>query len=136
MSIDSISTGQAPPGAPLPAAPVARGVALSRAAPSANVSPTPTPAALAPAQPDAATAKTPTKEQVDQALQDVRDAVKPMAQDLQFEIDSDTGKTVVKIIDAATKDVIRQFPSEELLAIAKGLEKFEKLQGMLLQQKA
>lgn len=136
MSIESISTGQAPPGSSVPTAPALRSGAATRAAPGTNISPTPEPAALAPAQPETAAVQAPSKEQVDRALQDVRDAVKPMAQDLQFEIDSDTGKTVVKIIDAATKDVIRQFPSEELLAIAKGLEKFEKLQGMLLQQKA
>jgi hypothetical protein len=37
-------------------------------------------------------------------------------------VDDDTGQLVVKIIDRSTKEVIRQMPSEEMLAIAKTLD--------------
>lgn len=56
-----------------------------------------------------------------------------MARDLLFSIDNDTGKTVVKVVDSVTDKVIRQIPSEELIAIAKALDKF---QGLLLKQEA
>ena len=52
---------------------------------------------------------------------------------LQFSIDHDTGKTIVKVIDSNTKEVIKQIPSEEMIAIAKALDK---LKGLLVQQKA
>lgn len=72
-------------------------------------------------------------EQVQQAMEDVRKAITPVAQDLLFSIDEDTGKTVVKVVDASTDEVIRQIPSEEIISIAKALDK---LQGLLVQQKA
>jgi len=40
---------------------------------------------------------------------------------------------VVRVLDDATKEVIRQIPSEEALEIAKALDK---LQGVLLRQEA
>jgi len=50
-----------------------------------------------------------------------------------FPFDDDTGRTVVKVVDASTDEVIRQIPSEEVLAIAKALDK---LQGVLIKQEA
>ena len=66
-----------------------------------------------------------------QAVDEVRNAIKPVAQDLLFSIDDDSGRTVVKVVDSSTDEVIRQIPSKELLAISKALDK---LQGLLLKQ--
>ena len=52
---------------------------------------------------------------------------------LQFSIDKDTDQVIVKVIDKATKEVIKQIPSEEMVALAKALNK---LQGLLVEQKA
>lgn len=71
--------------------------------------------------------------QIEQAVDEVREALAPVAQNLLFSIDEDTGRTVVKVVDKTTDEVIRQIPSEEILAISKALDK---LQGVLLQQKA
>ncbi|MDO9597682.1 MAG: flagellar protein FlaG [Azoarcus sp.] len=68
-----------------------------------------------------------------QAVDEVRNAIKPVAQDLLFSIDDDSGRTVVKVVDSSTDEVIRQIPSKELLAISKALDK---LQGLLLKQEA
>jgi flagellar protein FlaG len=65
-------------------------------------------------------------------VQEVSEAVKPVAQSLQFTMEKDLGRTVVKVMDTETKEVIRQIPSEEILAIAKALNK---LQGLLVEQK-
>lgn len=81
----------------------------------------------------ASSAQTPSMAELEQALSDVQKVIQPVARDLLFSIDKDSGKTVVKIVDSATDKVIRQFPSEELLAIAKALDKF---QGLLLKQEA
>nr|PZN00638.1 MAG: hypothetical protein DIU74_11210 [Pseudomonadota bacterium] len=40
---------------------------------------------------------------------------------LQFEIDEETGKTIVRIVDKETNEVLRQIPSEEVLAIARAI---------------
>lgn len=72
-------------------------------------------------------------EQVQTALEEVREALAPVARNLQFSLDEDTGRTVIKIIDSSTDEVIRQIPSEEIIAIAKALDK---LQGLLLRQEA
>lgn len=71
-------------------------------------------------------------EQVKQAMEEVRNAIAPVAQDLLFSVDEDTGKTIVKVVDASTDKVIRQIPSEEIITIAKALDK---LQGLLIEQK-
>lgn len=73
------------------------------------------------------------KAQLVDAVKAVNDFVKPINSALEFQLDDDTGKTVVKVIDTATKEVIRQFPSEEMLAIAKALDN---MKGLLVQQKA
>jgi flagellar protein FlaG len=78
-------------------------------------------------------AAVPSPEQVQKAVAEIQRVVQPMAQNLQFSIDKTTGKTVVKIIDTSTNEVIRQIPSEEILAIARALDH---LQGLLLRSKA
>ncbi|WP_374512587.1 flagellar protein FlaG [Niveibacterium sp.] len=83
--------------------------------------------------------KQPDRQAVERALQEVKKAVDPMARNLQFSIDEDTGRTVVRVVDSATKEVIRQIPSEEVLAIAKALDNMDgekKASGVFLKQKA
>ena len=75
----------------------------------------------------------PDRETLLQAVEDVRKAIEPVAQNLLFSIDDDTGRTIVKIVDSQTDEVIRQMPSEEVLAISKAINK---LQGLLISQQA
>ena len=76
-----------------------------------------------------------TQEQVKNAVDKVNQVVQKMlnGSSIEFSVDQDTNVNVVKVMDKATKDVIRQFPSEEILAIAKVLDK---LQGLLIKDKA
>lgn len=75
----------------------------------------------------------PDPEQLQQAVEQVRKAVEPVARNLRFSVDDDTGKTIVRVVDSVTKEVIRQIPSEELLAIARAIDR---MQGLLIRQKA
>lgn len=76
----------------------------------------------------------PSAEQVKNAVDSMRELVQAKAPNsLQFSIDDSTGKTIVRVTDAQTGEMIRQIPSQELLEIARSLDK---MQGMLLQQKA
>ena len=79
------------------------------------------------------TADAPSSEQLTQAVKQIQDVIKQTAQSLQFSIDKDSGMTVVKVVDTESKKVIRQIPSEEVMAIAKALDK---LQGLLVKQQA
>lgn len=78
-------------------------------------------------------ASTTAKDALDQALKEVQDALAPVARDLLFSVDHDTGSMVIKIVDSSTEEVIKQIPSEEMLRISKALGK---LQGLLLNQTA
>lgn len=73
------------------------------------------------------------RQQVEQAVRQVNDFVHPINDSIEFSLDSETNKVIVKVIDVATKEVIKQFPSEEMLAIAKALDR---LQGLLISNKA
>lgn len=72
-------------------------------------------------------------EQMQMAVAEIRRAVAPVARNLQFSIDKETGKTIVTIVDAETNEVIRQIPGDEVLAIARAIDR---MQGLLLRQKA
>jgi flagellar protein FlaG len=61
-------------------------------------------------------------EMVDRVAQDVADRLQTNQRQLQFSVDSETNSTVVRVIDSETKELIRQIPSEELLAISRRLE--------------
>lgn len=81
-----------------------------------------------------AAAKTETSRQdLEDAVKAVNDFLKPINNAIQFSLDSESGKTIVKVIDVETKDIIRQFPSEEMMSIARAIDK---MKGLLVQQKA
>lgn len=87
---------------------------------------TPAPAPQAP-QP-------PSTEELKTAVATLNKAMQQTNQDLEFSVDTDTKKVVVKMVDTSTGQLIRQFPTEETLAISRGIEEFQ--QGLLLKQKA
>ncbi len=53
---------------------------------------------------------------------------------LQFSVDESTGESVIKVMDKATNEIIRQIPSEEMLQIAKALDRFQ--ESFLINSKA
>lgn len=60
-------------------------------------------------------------EEVLQAVSDISDYVQNISRDLQFQVDKQTGSTIVTVLDHETQEVIRQIPSEEIVAIARHL---------------
>jgi flagellar protein FlaG len=56
-----------------------------------------------------------------------------VSRDLNFTIDEASGETVIKVVDPATDEVVRQIPSEEVLRIARSLESGK---GFLVETKA
>ncbi|MDC8759298.1 flagellar protein FlaG [Janthinobacterium fluminis] len=70
---------------------------------------------------------------VNEAVRDINKAMQALSRDIEFSVDTDSKRTVVKVIDQHTKEVIRQMPTEEALEIGKALEK---VQGLLIRQSA
>jgi flagellar protein FlaG len=75
----------------------------------------------------------PSRSELAKAVKEVNDFVGAVNADLRFSVDDESGKTIVKVVDVTTKEVIKQYPSEEMLAIAKALDG---IKGLLVQQKA
>ncbi len=67
-------------------------------------------------------------EQVQQAVEQIQRVAASMAQNLLFTIDKGTGRTIIRVVDSQTNEVIRQMPTEEALAIARALDN---MQGLL-----
>ncbi|MCX7179039.1 MAG: flagellar protein FlaG [Proteobacteria bacterium] len=67
-----------------------------------------------------------------QVVEELQRRVQSTASNLHFSIDTETGRTVVKVTDANTQEVIRQIPAEEILRLDKALEH---MQGLLLNKR-
>lgn len=70
---------------------------------------------------------------VKQAVSEINKAMQFMSRQLEFSVDTDSERTIVKVIDQQTREVIRQMPTKEALEIGKALEK---AQGLLIKQTA
>jgi flagellar protein FlaG len=92
----------------------------------------PAPAAAPKAGPPKAAAE-PDPAEVTKAVGEINKAMQVLSRNIEFSIDADSQRTIVKVIDQETKEVIRQMPSAEALEIGKALQK---VQGLLIRQTA
>ena len=70
---------------------------------------------------------------LEKAVKDLSEGAQNTQRSLQFSIDESSGRTVIKVVDKITQEVIRQIPEEEVLALAARLEKST---GRLVQDEA
>ncbi|WP_035821335.1 flagellar protein FlaG [Janthinobacterium sp. RA13] len=77
--------------------------------------------------------KEPSREQLDKAVSELNQSSQMKTQGLEFSIDEDSQRTVVKIIDQETKEVLRQIPTREALELSKT---FDSAKGSLISQSA
>ncbi len=73
------------------------------------------------------------KSTLDAAVKKLNEFVAPTLQTIEFSLDHESERMVVKVVDTATKKVLRQIPNEEVLAMSKTLDK---LQGLVIKQTA
>jgi flagellar protein FlaG len=76
----------------------------------------------------------PSKKDVEEAVAKLNKSVQDRAQSLEFSIDNDSNRTIVKVIDQSTKEVLRQIPTPEALQIAKSID--ARSGGLLVDQEA
>ena len=74
-----------------------------------------------------------TQEVVAAAVQSANAYMQSVSSSLKFSLDDYSGRTVVKVVDTETEEVLRQFPSEEMLAISRSIDR---MQGLLLNREA
>jgi flagellar protein FlaG len=61
-----------------------------------------------------------------EAVSQINDIVQSIQRDLSFNLDEDSGRTIIRVIDSESGALIRQIPSEEALAIALQLRDLQK----------
>ncbi len=66
----------------------------------------------------AAAASRPSAE-VEQATREISSYIQTVNRSLQISVEQDLGTTVITVIDEATEQVVRQIPSEDILALAR-----------------
>ena len=72
-------------------------------------------------------------ERIKAAIDAANRALEGKKAEMEFAMDGDSGRVVVKLIDRDTRKVLRQFPSEEMLRISKYIEE---MQSVGIEQKA
>ncbi|MCY1205973.1 flagellar protein FlaG [compost metagenome] len=71
--------------------------------------------------------------QIEMAVKSVNASLESRSISLQFEVDRDTDKLIVKVVDRSNGEVIRQIPTEEVVRIAKVMDRQA---GLLVSQQA
>jgi flagellar protein FlaG len=77
-------------------------------------------------------APTPTKEQVEQAAARVKEVLRGTTSRLEIDIDPELHRTVIKILNGESGEIIRQIPAQELLDLAKY---FDEPKGLLVRER-
>lgn len=74
----------------------------------------------------------PSLPELGKAVQSINNTLSNLSQNLEFSVDENSNRTIVKVVDQQSGQVLRQLPSKEVLEIAKALDR---LQGLLISQK-
>ena len=91
--------------------------------------------------PETTQAQDQTKEVTAEKAQEVVEQLNKHAQavnrDLLFSVDDDSGRTVIKVINSDTAELVRQIPSEEVLKLSETIrETLENNTGVIVQTSA
>jgi flagellar protein FlaG len=92
-----------------------------------GVAPSEAPRADLPQAVAATEAAAATAEDVRAAVTHANETIQAFTQALEFEIDPDTKKIVIRLVDTQDQRVLRQIPSDEMLAIARALDRMQTL---------
>lgn len=70
---------------------------------------------------------------LEKAVKDLSQGVQNLQRSLQFSIDESSGRTVIKVVDKDTQEVIRQIPEEQVLELA---ARMDKVAGVFVEDEA
>lgn len=77
-----------------------------------------------------------TLESAKKAADEGNSLLQAVQRNLQFKVDDSTKELVVKIVDSDSGELVRQIPSEEMLAFIKRMKEMEGQQGFVIQDRA
>lgn len=78
----------------------------------------------------------PTLDAVKKAADQGNSLLQAVNRNLQFKVDDSTKELVVKIVDSESGELVRQIPSEEMLAFIKRMQELDGQQGSMIQDRA
>ena len=73
------------------------------------------------------------QEDVSKAIQNLNDYTQNTQRQLRFNVDEETGRTIIKVVDAETDEVIRQIPTEEIMVLARSAHRANEEKGTLFE---
>ncbi len=81
------------------------------------------------------------RESFERVVSELESFVQNAQRNLDFQIDDKTGRVIVSVVDSTNDSVIRQIPSEEMLALSHRIQEYMddhqlEMKGMLLELKA
>lgn len=121
---------------PVPSTLKAPAAGAEREQAAAHVAATASPAGAALIRTDTVAAAVPADEAENglrQAVERINQSLPASSQGIEFSIDEDSDRVIVKVVDRETREVLRQMPSQEALEIAKALDR---TQGLLIKLEA
>lgn len=76
--------------------------------------------------------------EISRAVQEINQRMQSVRRDLEFSVDEVSRRTIIRVLDSETKEVIRDIPPETVLAMARmiKLQQEDSIKGLLLEQKA
>lgn len=83
--------------------------------------------------PDNSSSSKVSNDQVDQIVEELNVKVQDIRRELHFQVNAESGQTIISVVDSETQEVIRQIPPEEVVALAEHLEKHS---GILMSARA
>jgi flagellar protein FlaG len=81
-----------------------------------------------------AQAETPKQDQLQSAVSKLQDYVQNYQRKLSFSVSEETGRTIIKVYDSETDELIRQIPPEETLRLAELIDSHP--DGLFVQERA
>ena len=76
-------------------------------------------------------------EELQQAVAQLNQHVQQIQRDLLFSVDDSSGRTVVRVVNSETEEVVRQMPSEEVLRISRNIQdQLDDVSGLIFKTSA
>ena len=73
-------------------------------------------------------------QRLEQAVSKLNDYVQSYQRKLSFSVSAETGRTIIKVYDAETDELIRQIPPEETIKLAESID--SKVSSLFVQERA
>ena len=74
-----------------------------------------------------------TNAKVSEMVENINQSLQSLRRELHFSVDEGSGRTIIKVVNTDTEEVIRQIPSEEVLSL---MDKLDDGSGLLLDTQA